>query len=158
MKHRIHKTKKKSVAVRRKSAIWATLLAAVALAFVLGCAGKKQAVNTEAPAASAPVVTEETPAPETQAPPEKYPVRKGDCLWSISGNPEIYGDSFLWPLLFKANRDLIQDPDLIYPGQKLTVDKSASDMEIKEAKKLAADTPKYVPHAKARKKLPVDYF
>lgn len=157
MRHRIHKTKNKNLAVGRKSAIWATLLAAVALAFALGCAGKKQAVNTEVPV-TAPVMTEETPTPVIQAPPEEYSVKKGDCLWSISGKPEIYSDSFCWPLLFKANRDLIQDPDLIYPDQRLTVNKRASDVEKKEAKKLAADTPKYAPHVKPRKKLPMDYF
>lgn len=157
MRNPFGKTKKKR-AVRRKSVIWATLLAAVVLAFVVGCAGKR-AVNTEVPTTAAPIVTEETPTTETtQAPPEKYRVKKGDCLWSISGKQEIYGDSFLWPLLFKANRDVIQDPDLIYPDQQLTVDKSASDSEMKQAKKLAVDTPKYVPHVKPRKKLPVDYF
>jgi nucleoid-associated protein YgaU len=32
-----------------------------------------------------------------------------------SGNP------FLWPLLWKANQDLIPNPDLIQPGQTLEV-------------------------------------
>ncbi len=128
---------------------------------VYGC-GTPKVVTTEVPSTAANnEVAVATPQPQAQpqpAPMEKYVVQKGDTLWGISGKTEIYGDSFQWPLIFKTNRDLIQDPDLIYPDQTLTIDKSVSEAETKKAEKLADETPKYVPHEKVRKKLPIDYF
>ena len=39
-----------------------------------------------------------------------------DCLWRIAEYPEIYGDPYRWPNIWRRNRKLIQNPDLIYPG------------------------------------------
>ena len=44
-------------------------------------------------------------------------VQAGNTLWGISR--ERYGDGFLYVRVFEANRDLIRDPNLIYPGQIL---------------------------------------
>jgi len=44
-----------------------------------------------------------------------------DCLWRIAGYPFIYGDPRLWPMIWKANKHLIVDPDLIYPEQKFEI-------------------------------------
>jgi len=87
-----------------------------------------------------------------------YQVEKGDCLWIIAGKPEIYNDNFQWPLIFKANRDLIKDPDLIYPNQGFTILKGQSSEEVARARDLALQTPKYVPHTKPRDSFGVDYF
>lgn len=87
-----------------------------------------------------------------------YTVEKSDTLWGIAGKSEIYSDSFQWPLIFKANRDTIKDPDLIYPQQSFTITKGHSDEEIAAAKDLALRTPKYVPHTKPRDSFGVDYF
>ena len=87
-----------------------------------------------------------------------YTVEKGDCLWTIAGKSEVYNDSFQWPLIFKANRDIIKDPDLIYPKQGFTILKGQSEEEIKNARDLALKTPKYVPHTKPRDSFGVDYF
>ncbi|MCX7698065.1 MAG: LysM peptidoglycan-binding domain-containing protein [Candidatus Goldbacteria bacterium] len=87
----------------------------------------------------------------------KYTVVPGDCLWDISGKSFIYGDSFQWPLLFKANRDIIEDPDLIYPRQKLTVKRNYTQAEIEDAIQKAKETPPYEPHTLPRKKLPIKY-
>ena len=46
-------------------------------------------------------------------------VQPGSTLWAISR--EAYGDGILYVRVFEANRDLIRDPDLIYPGQVFTV-------------------------------------
>jgi len=46
---------------------------------------------------------------------------KRDCLWRISGYDFIYGDPRLWPKLWRRNRKLIQNPDLIYPGWLLVI-------------------------------------
>ena len=40
----------------------------------------------------------------------------------------------------------------------LGVPRTASEDDIKKARKDASDTPKYVPHTKPRETLPVDYF
>jgi nucleoid-associated protein YgaU len=54
-----------------------------------------------------------------------------DCLWNIAKKPEIYNDPFAWPKIWRANGDQIKNPDLIYPGQVLTVPKT----EVTEADK-----------------------
>jgi len=69
-----------------------------------------------------------------------YTVIRGDSLWRISGKSDIYGNPYQWPLIYKANRSKIKDADLIYPGQLLTIDRNASDADIKAA----------VRHAKTR--------
>ena len=60
-----------------------------------------------------------------------YEVVRGDSLWAISAQAEIYNNPDQWPLIFKTNRDQIKDADLIYPGQTFEVDRnpSASDVE-----------------------------
>jgi nucleoid-associated protein YgaU len=74
------------------------------------------------------------------APISRYIVQSGDHLWGISGQAQVYGDSYQWPLLYKRNRDDIYDPDLIYPGQVLHIDREANEQQIQ----LAID------HAKTR--------
>ncbi len=44
-----------------------------------------------------------------------------DCLWRISEYKDIYGTPFLWPRIWKANKEIIANPDLIYPGQVLKI-------------------------------------
>ena len=50
-----------------------------------------------------------------------YTVVRGDYLWKISGKQDIYNDPYQWVKIWSANRDMIQNPDLIYPQQKLDV-------------------------------------
>ena len=46
-----------------------------------------------------------------------YKVVRGDHLWGIAKKKEHYGNGFAWPIIYKANRDQIKNPDLIYPNQ-----------------------------------------
>jgi nucleoid-associated protein YgaU len=48
-----------------------------------------------------------------------YEVKKGDTLWKIA--KEHYGDGNLYPEIFKANQDVLSDPDKIQVGQKLRI-------------------------------------
>lgn len=48
---------------------------------------------------------------------DEHEVVKGECLWIISGYEHIYNDPTRWGIIYRANRDQIKDPDLIYPGQ-----------------------------------------
>lgn len=49
--------------------------------------------------------------------------RDRDCLWNIARKPDIYDNAWLWPKIWQGNRDQIKDPDVIHPGQKLTIPK-----------------------------------
>ncbi len=71
---------------------------------------------------------------------EEYTVESGDNLWNISGNDSVYGNPYQWPLIYKANTDQIDDADLIFPGQTLTIPGAPSSSEIDAA----------VQHAKTR--------
>ena len=55
----------------------------------------------------------------TAGPMTSYVVVKGDSLSKIA--QRVYGDARKWRKIYEANRDLIKDPDLIYPGQSLRV-------------------------------------
>lgn len=44
-----------------------------------------------------------------------------DCLWRIAEYQDIYGDPFQWPKIWRRNRKLIQNPDLILPGWQLVI-------------------------------------
>ena len=46
-------------------------------------------------------------------------VQPGDSLSKIAKRE--YGDGNKWRAIFDANRDKIKDPDLIHPGQVLTL-------------------------------------
>ncbi|HET9325829.1 MAG TPA: LysM peptidoglycan-binding domain-containing protein [Candidatus Eisenbacteria bacterium] len=60
------------------------------------------------------------PAKRTRpASPRSYTVQKGDTLSRIA--EQFYGTAAKWRLIYEANRDLIKDPDLIYPGQTFTI-------------------------------------
>jgi len=50
-----------------------------------------------------------------------YKVVRGDCLWDIAKKKEHYGNAFAWPVIYKANRDKIKNPDLIYPDQTFSI-------------------------------------
>ena len=60
-------------------------------------------------------------APKAAAAPavETYTVVAGDSLSKIAKG--VYGDASQWRRIFEANRDQIEDPDLIRPGQKLKI-------------------------------------
>lgn len=47
--------------------------------------------------------------------------RDRDCLWNIAKKTRFYGDPWKWKRIYRANRDKIEDPDLIYPGQRLSI-------------------------------------
>lgn len=48
-----------------------------------------------------------------------YTIESGDSLSKIA--KRYYGDANKWNALFEANREVIEDPDLIYPGQQIRV-------------------------------------
>lgn len=67
-----------------------------------------------------PVVAVSEPRPVFTAPEVKtYTVVKGDCLWNIA--KKLLGDGSRYREIFNLNKDKIKDPNLIFPGQVLTL-------------------------------------
>lgn len=56
---------------------------------------------------------------EAEAASTFYEVKKGDYLSKIA--KEVYGDAMKYPVIFEANKPMLKDPDLIYPGQVLRI-------------------------------------
>ena len=50
---------------------------------------------------------------------EYYVIEKGDTLWAIA--TKYLGSGNRYPEIFEANKEVIKDPDLIYPGQKIRI-------------------------------------
>ena len=50
-----------------------------------------------------------------------YTVAKGDHLWGIAEKETIYNDPYMWPRIYRANRETVADPDMIYPDQVLAI-------------------------------------
>lgn len=67
------------------------------------------------------VRAEEVTAPAQTATVEYYEIQKGDSLWKIA--KEAYGDGNRYNEIFEANKEVIQDPDLIFPGQMIRIPK-----------------------------------
>jgi len=63
--------------------------------------------------------TATTGRPATTGQLETYTVVSGDSLSKIA--QRRYGAASKWRVIFEANRDQIKDPDLIHPGQVLTI-------------------------------------
>ena len=117
------------------------LAVALSLVFALGCSKK---VKTEPET----VVVKEQTMDKVLTPMQRYEedyaklptshsVTKGECLWWIAEYKQIYNDPFMWPLIYKANRDQIKNPDLIYPGQNFSVPRDFSLDEVKDGRKAA---------------------
>jgi nucleoid-associated protein YgaU len=56
------------------------------------------------------------PSPATE---RTYTVVRGDSLSKIA--KRFYGKANDWKRIFEANKDVIENPDLIYPGQVLKI-------------------------------------
>ncbi|MCP3393439.1 LysM peptidoglycan-binding domain-containing protein [Bradyrhizobium sp. CCGB12] len=50
-------------------------------------------------------------------------ISRGDSLWALSRR--LYGDGARYAVIFNANRDKIQNPNLIYPGQTFVMPQKA---------------------------------
>lgn len=69
----------------------------------------KASVETTRPATS-------SPAPSAS---QTYTVKSGDCLWNIA--KKYYGNGSKYTVIYEANKSKIKNPNLIYPGQVLTI-------------------------------------
>lgn len=60
-------------------------------------------------------------APEPKEVTEFYTIKRGDSLSKIA--KRYYGNAMKYPVIFEANREVIKDADLIYPGQVIRIPK-----------------------------------
>lgn len=74
-------------------------------------------IRVAAPAPTAPKAVEAPPPPEEVI----HEVQRGETLSGIAR--QHYGKASLYMKIFEANRDVLANPDLIKPGQKLRIPK-----------------------------------
>jgi nucleoid DNA-binding protein len=88
-------------------------------------AGPVDAVET---VAATPAVPESSPTAATPAPqpedilylePSIHKVEKGESLWKLAD--EVFGDPYLWPYIYRANKDRLPDPDKLTIGMSLVI-------------------------------------
>jgi len=99
-------------------------------------AEKKKVVEIIAPPPAPPVAPKPPPEPELL---EKVEVMPGENLGTLAARKEVYGDLLLWPLIYKANRDQIKDPQEIFPGQIFIIPRDKSSEELEAARQEAKE-------------------
>lgn len=65
------------------------------------------------------VTIESVEAPPLADNVEYYEIQSGDTLWAVAKH--FYGNGSKYTKIFEANREVIKDPDKIYPGQKIRI-------------------------------------
>lgn len=87
-------------------------------------------VDSELDPMEARVAKLEKEIAELEALPKEWTVKKGESLSKISGYEEIYSSPVLWPRIYRANRDKIEDPNLIFPGWLLAIPRGLPTMHM----------------------------
>lgn len=75
--------------------------------------------NTSKPKASVSKTRSTTSSPKPKNTAKTHKVVSGDTLWAIA--KRYYGNGSQYPKIFNANKDKINNPNLIFPGQVLTI-------------------------------------
>jgi hypothetical protein len=65
----------------------------------------------------------------TDGAPDRYVVKSGDTLWGIAS--KFLKDPYRWGELWKLNAEEIKNPQRIYPGQVIVLDKSGNEPQLK---------------------------
>ena len=81
--------------------------------------------------------------------PERYVVVPGDTLWSIA--ERYLSAPHRWPDLWSLNKDTVSNPNRIYPGDVLVLDRARAQLVVTETVKLS---PRIRSERTARKEIP----
>jgi nucleoid-associated protein YgaU len=61
-----------------------------------------------------------------------YVVKGSENLWQIAEQPQVYGNAYLWPLIWRANAQLKQPTD-VKPGMRLRIPTRPAVLDVTEA-------------------------
>lgn len=82
-------------------------------------------------------------------------VEPGDTLWEIA--TEEYGDGTRWPRIYQANDARIEDPNRIYPGQRLDVPGQRTAEPPKLSVRRPSDPPASETNTRPPESLPTEH-
>lgn len=57
--------------------------------------------------------------PQQTQQPKEHVVRKGDTLWDLARS--YLSDPFRWPMIYEANRRIVENPNRIFPTERLII-------------------------------------
>ena len=63
----------------------------------------------------------------------------GENLAMIADREQVYGDPLMWPLIYKANRDQIKNPEEIFAGQEFMIPRDKTADEVAAARREALE-------------------
>lgn len=76
-------------------------------------------ISSSKPKASVKKTRSTTSSPKPKRTAKTHKVVSGDTLWAIA--KKYYGNGSQYPKIYDANKDKVKNPNLIYPGQVLTI-------------------------------------
>lgn len=87
------------------------------------------------PATAQTSLPQATPLELADGAPDRHIVVPGDTLWGISS--KFLKQPYRWPEIWRLNQDQISNPQRIYPGQVVILDRKAEPPQLKIAEQVA---------------------